>query len=100
MPRLGSYATHVGVGIALIYVGVMTSHVLIYFSRPNDVLAVGPNQFYFTNYQYYHGNWKGQLELYQLCAWGSIGYYDGSKTVIIQDQLCLPNGINMSPDER
>ncbi|ELU08791.1 hypothetical protein CAPTEDRAFT_193248 [Capitella teleta] len=62
----------------------------------NDLVVVGENRFYYTNYlskQLPEG-----IQTFGRVAWGSIGYFDGQKTSLVHENLLLPNGINISPD--
>ncbi|XP_033101818.1 serum paraoxonase/arylesterase 1-like isoform X1 [Anneissia japonica] len=63
----------------------------------NDLVATGPDSFYYTNDGYYRGV-KRTLEGLLLMKWASIGYYDGKEAKIIRENGHLFNGINMSPD--
>jgi hypothetical protein len=58
--------------------------------------VVGDDQFYFTNYVYI----SDRLELPLGLRWGSVGFFDGTRTRLIVTGLCGPNGITLSPDGR
>ena len=68
-----------------------------FLKSPNDLVAVGRRQFYFTND---HGTdasvsqWKDFL----LIGTGEIGYFDGDEGHILETGLRYPNGIITSPD--
>lgn len=62
--------------------------------RINDLIVVGEDQFYFTNYLYMDHN----LEMFLGLHWGSIGYFDGKNTRLVQTELSGPNGIALSKD--
>ncbi|XP_070532153.1 serum paraoxonase/arylesterase 1-like [Ptychodera flava] len=65
----------------------------------NDVLAVGPEKFYFTNDLYGTMMLTKYGELLAGVAWGTVGYYDGQDRIVVKG-LMMPNGINISPDGR
>ncbi len=65
---------------------------------PNDVVAVGPNQFYATNDRGFDGGIAGLLELYFVLPFSSIVYFDGENGQHVQKQMYYANGINQSPD--
>ncbi len=62
--------------------------------RLNDVVAVGDNEFYFTNTV--HRGWDQFL----LLPWGSVAYYDGQRASYVKSGLLLANGINVSPNKK
>lgn len=65
---------------------------------PNDVIPVGPRDFYVTND---HGNTSelGRLvEEYLQLARALVLYYDGNDFRIMAEGLAYSNGINLSPD--
>ncbi|ELU11753.1 hypothetical protein CAPTEDRAFT_198628 [Capitella teleta] len=62
----------------------------------NDLVVVGDNQFYYTNFL--HKQLPVAVQKFGMIAWGSVGYFDGQKTSLVQKGLLLPNGINISPD--
>jgi arylesterase / paraoxonase len=67
---------------------------------PNDVVGVGPRQFYFTND---HGTRPGflrQLEDYLRLPWSGVVYFDGARFHDVAGGLTYANGINVSPDGR
>ncbi|XP_002731966.1 serum paraoxonase/arylesterase 1-like [Saccoglossus kowalevskii] len=65
----------------------------------NDVLAVGPESFYFTNDMFFTQGILRILELYAGMAWGGVGLYDVTDKILLQGMM-FANGINMSPDGR
>ncbi|MEE2565807.1 strictosidine synthase family protein [Hyphobacterium marinum] len=67
---------------------------------PNDVLAVGPRQFYATNDRRYTDGLMGSLEAYFALPLASVSYYDGETGRIAAERLAYANGINMSADGR
>ena len=69
--------------------------------RINDIVAVGPESFYVTNWIYYRNRIMSQLEvfLFQL-EWSSILYFDNGKVRTVADGFLMANGINISPDKK
>jgi len=65
---------------------------------PNDVLAVGPRQFYATNDKGYEGGIMETLEAYLALPFSSAVYFDGATGKIAAKGLTYANGINISPD--
>ena len=60
---------------------------------PNDIAAVGPRQFYFTND---HGSGSAlgkKLEDYLRLSRSNIVYYDGAKMRVVADDFSYANGI-------
>ena len=70
------------------------------FPSPNDLVAVGPRQFYVTNYAKYHGHGSimAKVEMYGLIHLATVAYYDGKASTIVVEGLILANGVNKSPD--
>jgi len=67
------------------------------FASPNDLVAVGPRSFYFTNDHDSHGGisrWKDFLVI----GTGQLGYYDGKQTKVLDQGIRYANGIARSPD--
>ena len=61
---------------------------------PNDVVAIGENEFYFTND---HGKTKGigkVLEEYVPLAGSNVIYFDGNSYQEVADRILYANGIN------
>jgi len=70
-------------------------------TNPNDVVAVGPRQFYATNYLRYHpDNNMIYAELLLGLPYSSVLYFDGEKGQVVADGLVGANGINISPDQK
>jgi len=65
---------------------------------PNDVVAVGPRQFYATNDRRYDQGFMANVEMYFALPLTSIVYFDGEVGQTIQNRLVYANGINQSPD--
>lgn len=66
-------------------------------AHPNDIVAIGPVQFYFTNSQ----GARNKLELFteNYLGWSksSVGFYDGISFRKVADELPYANGINYDP---
>ena len=60
---------------------------------PNDLVAVGPDQFYATNDLRFAGAWMGVVEAFFALPLGSIAYFDGAKGRIAAGRLAFANGI-------
>lgn len=70
-----------------------------FLKSPNDLVATGPCQFYFTNDHDAAttvSHWKDFL----LIGTGEIGYFDGSTGLILEKGLRYPNGITLSPNQK
>jgi len=70
-------------------------------TTPNDLVAVGPFQFYATND---HGSDRGSLlrmaEDYIGLPLSNVSYFDGTKGSIVASGLRYGNGITVSPDSK
>ncbi|XP_077867925.1 serum paraoxonase/arylesterase 2-like [Saccoglossus kowalevskii] len=67
----------------------------------NDVVAVGPDSFYYTNDGYFvMSEFFKRVELFADVAWTNVGFYDGNTDKIVQSGLQYANGINVSPEGR
>ncbi len=66
----------------------------------NDVLAVGPNQFYATNSKGYTSGILAPLENPLALPATSIAYFDGTSGRFAKKGLIFANGINQAPDGR
>lgn len=67
-------------------------------SSPNDVLAVGPEQFYVTNDKGIASGLGSTLEGYLALPLASVAYWDGSTGDYVAKGLAYANGINRSAD--
>ncbi len=67
---------------------------------PNDVVAVGPRQFYATNDRRYDRGLMALAELYLWLPLTSIVYFDGEGGDFAARGLAYANGVNQSPDGR
>ncbi len=65
---------------------------------PNDVIAVGPRQFYIANDRGYETGLLSSLEQYFALPFASIAYFDGNEGQYIKKGLSFAAGINQSPD--
>ncbi len=65
---------------------------------PNDLVAVGPGQFYVTNDHKYVSGVKKVLEEYLKLKVSNVVYYNGSGFSEAASGFGYPNGINASPD--
>jgi arylesterase/paraoxonase len=68
-------------------------------SSPNDLVAIAPNQFYYTNDLSSKRDTLMQLlEVILYLPWGNLGFFDGQEAKIIYDGLSFANGVNISKD--
>lgn len=69
---------------------------------PNDLVAVGPRQFYVTNstrlHEQFASLWNKLRVLLDLDTTGDIVYFDGMRFHVAASGVRHPNGINVSPD--
>ena len=65
---------------------------------PNDVLAVGPDRFYFTNDHKYRHGFMRTLEDYGRLELANLVYYDGEAFREVAADFAYPNGVNVSRD--
>ncbi len=65
---------------------------------PNDIVAVGPESFYFTNDHGFPPGFKRTLEDYLKLSYSSVGYFDGKTFSLVAEGLQYANGINVSSD--
>lgn len=65
---------------------------------PNDVVAVGENQFYFTNdHNEKPSGWRYVKDLLTIGT-GNVCYFNGESVIVYDEGLKYANGINMSLD--
>lgn len=71
------------------------------FFRINDVVATGPDDFFLTNWVYFHSRVLGQVEtvLLQL-HWSSVVHHSRRQVRTGVDGLFMANGIALSVDKR
>jgi arylesterase/paraoxonase len=67
-------------------------------SSPNDVAAVGPDQFYATNDHGSKGSTGRLLEDLLLIPRANVVYFDGNLFRVVANDLNFANGIALSPD--
>jgi len=65
---------------------------------PNDVVGVGPRQFYATNDRGYEEGVLATLEAYLALPFSSVVYYDGDAGDFAAKHMTYANGINTSAD--
>jgi arylesterase / paraoxonase len=65
---------------------------------PNDVVAVGPDRFYFTNDHNYRNGFMRTLEDYGRLKVANLVYYDGETFSEVAADFAYPNGVNVSRD--
>lgn len=67
-------------------------------NSPNDILAVGPRQFYVTNDRRFKGGVMAALELWFALPFSNVAYYDGENGRVVTKGLVFANGINIARD--
>ncbi|MBT3224936.1 MAG: hypothetical protein HN580_09640 [Deltaproteobacteria bacterium] len=67
---------------------------------PNDIVATGPNMFYFTNDHKYRSGLMRTVEDYGQLSVSNVVYYNGSVFSEAASGFGYANGINISPDKR
>ncbi|RME96102.1 MAG: hypothetical protein D6772_12345 [Bacteroidetes bacterium] len=65
---------------------------------PNDIVALGNGQFYFTNDHRYTGKWGKLLEDYLGLALSNVIYFDGTSYREVASGIAFANGIHYDPD--
>ena len=65
---------------------------------PNDVVAVGADQFYATNDRGYEKGPLAFIEQYFAVPFSSVVYFDGNNGAIVKKGFAYANGINRSAD--
>ncbi|XP_004676756.1 PREDICTED: serum paraoxonase/arylesterase 1 [Condylura cristata] len=64
----------------------------------NDIVAVGPEQFYATNDHYFVNQYLRSWELHLGLAWSYVVYYSPNEVQVVAEGFDFANGINISPD--
>ena len=64
----------------------------------NDVVAVGPRQFYATNDQHFDGGIGGAAEVFLGLPLGEVIYFDGKRAQTAASGFAYANGVNVSLD--
>lgn len=67
-------------------------------STPNDILGVGPRQFYFSNDSGATDRTGKMLELYFQLPISNVVYYDGKELIKAAENIACANGFAMSKD--
>ncbi|PAV55806.1 hypothetical protein WR25_07222 [Diploscapter pachys] len=70
------------------------------FTRPNDLIAVGDEQFVFTNDGYFSTELGNKFEFLLGLKWGSIMYFDGKDAHVLSPTGNGPNGITATKDKK
>ena len=79
---------------------IYSTNFAVFDCRINDLVMVGLDKFYYTNWHYFRSPVGYQLETFMSLHWGGIGYYDGQSFSMVATGLGQPNGINISPDQK
>ncbi len=67
---------------------------------PNDLVAIGPRQFYVVNDSGAHSAFQRVTEMLFARALATLVYYDGSVFRVTMEGLAAPAGVNVIRDER
>jgi arylesterase/paraoxonase len=68
-------------------------------TSPNDLVAVGPRQFYITNDGRSHDRTTRAVDSFFGSKTGSVLYFDGTVLITVVDNLLFPNGIALDSHE-
>jgi arylesterase/paraoxonase len=68
------------------------------FVHPNDLAAVGPEQFYAANDSGAHNGFTRMIEFLFQPGWSTVVYYDGTKAAIAVSGRAMANGVMASAD--
>jgi len=66
---------------------------------PNDLVMVGADRFFITNYCYFYNKYVYKLEALLPLSLGSILYYDGKKFTMAENWSLSPNGIAVNANQ-
>jgi arylesterase / paraoxonase len=80
---------------ALVHLQTVEGELII---SPNDIAAVGPRQFYFTNDHGAGSAWGRTMEDYLRLPRSNIVYYDGTKMRVVAKNMSYANGIWATSD--
>ncbi|MEQ8748017.1 hypothetical protein [Pyruvatibacter sp.] len=97
-PKAGGHTVEifdVGAGGVLAYVKTVAFDEMY---SPNDLVAVGPEQFYASNDRGFVGGVLGTLEAYLALPLSNAVYWDGEQGSVVASGLAFANGVNKSPD--
>ena len=67
---------------------------------PNDLVAVGPRQFYLVNDTGAQNPWQRATEMLFARGLATLVYYDGTQFSVALEKLAAPAGVNVVPDQR
>ena len=65
----------------------------------NDLVAVGPDQFYITQWLYNRDLAYSYIEFALFQHLGKVFFFDGRKAKEVASGMFVSNGINISPDK-
>ena len=77
------------------HIRTVTSSALV---SPNDLVAVGPDQFLATNDSHYTSGWQQLAEKFLRLPVANVVHYDGTRFTEFIGDVTFPNGINISQD--
>ena len=77
------------------HIRTVTSSALV---SPNDLVAVGPDQFLATNDSHYTIGWRQLAENFLRLPVANVVHYDGTRFSEFVGDVTFPNGINISQD--
>ena len=83
-------------GDSLTHIKTLTDPTMI---SPNDVVALGPDEFYFTNDHKHTDGIKRLAEDYLGLRASNVIYYDGNSYTEVADGIAYANGINFDVDK-
>lgn len=69
-------------------------------TSPNDLVAVGEQQFYITNDHGYLKGFKRKMEEYLRLPLGYVNFYNGKTMTKVAEGITYANGINIGDDKR
>ncbi|XP_043824888.1 serum paraoxonase/lactonase 3-like isoform X3 [Dromiciops gliroides] len=84
-------------GDSLFHLKTITHELL---SSVNDIVVLGPEQFYATNDHYFTHEFLASLELYLCLPWTNVIYYSPGEVKEVANGLSFANGITVSPDRK
>lgn len=67
------------------------------FNSPNDLVAVGPQQFYVVNDKVMRGSWQSIAQQFGI-GFSSLVYVDGAESRLVATDIASGGGINVSAD--
>ncbi len=82
--------------MTLVHLESITDEVLL--TDPNDVVAVGPREFYVTNLHGFRSSFGRLVEDLLILAKAYVLYYDGTGFRKVAEQVASANGITATPD--